>query len=102
MHGNKNIFLWSYVLGQCPASHPWAFDDGKMCCKNNMEKQNANNPQCKDGQLISRSSKCCKDAQYVECPSFPKNKIKCEDFRIEPQKDGKSRQYHYNCTVKPV
>ena len=62
--------FYSLCLGlasQCPASHKWAYLDGKYCCKFDVENVDSKvGPGC-DGSKISRSSSCCKNHAHVKC-----------------------------------
>ena len=56
-------------LAICPKSHPFAYSEGKYCCKHGIEKNYAPHGDKCDGGTISIHSTCCKDDEYVDCLS---------------------------------
>ena len=60
-------------LTVCPERRPNAYFGGKFCCATREEK--ALDESC-DGFKFQRSSTCCKDNSYVECPQT----YDCLDF----------------------
>ena len=66
---------------KCPLTHPYAFKQGRNCCKTNMEDThidgqngiscNARHPHCDstcNGSELSLYSNCCEDGAFVRCP----------------------------------
>ena len=57
------------IVGECPATHPFAYLGGKYCCEYGTEKVfEAEGEDC-DGGPISITSSCCKDDAHLKCPS---------------------------------
>ena len=60
---------------RCPADHPYAYKNGKQCCKTTQEFTNGRGASkaekesgtC-DGIGFNRDSTCCKDYERVPCP----------------------------------
>ena len=53
--------------GKCPASHPYAYNNGKHCCAYNREKHYRPQGHKCDGSKISISSLCCLNDKHVRC-----------------------------------
>ena len=57
----------------CPQDHPFAYKNGKYCCRTNQELENGGSQSeitsgtC-DGEGFSRESSCCKDHRNIKCP----------------------------------
>ena len=57
----------------CPPNFPFAYKDGKYCCRTDEELENGGSPSevtsgtC-DGVGFNRNSSCCKDHQNILCP----------------------------------
>ena len=64
-------FILIYILEpeKCPATHPYAYLDGKYCCQYGIENIAAADGETCDGGQISLSSSCCKDDAFTKCPS---------------------------------
>ena len=65
---------------ECPVTHPYAFKQGRNCCKTNKEDAHPNDqfecnsffrhPHCDvtcDGSDISIHSNCCENEAFVRC-----------------------------------
>ena len=65
------LTTWNYLnfveLTICLESHPFAFNQGKHCCKHGIEKSYAPHGDKCDGGTISIHSTCCKDDEYADC-----------------------------------
>jgi len=60
-------------FGKCYESHPYAYFDGKYCCKTNQEYENGGSQSEKDsgtcdGKYFNRQSTCCNKHEFVKCP----------------------------------
>ena len=66
----KNIFA-----GNCPKSHPFAYNNGNHCCQVNREKYYEPLGIACDGSTIDGNSKCCEDNRYTACTDRP-----CGDY----------------------
>ena len=66
----KNIFA-----GNCPKSHPFAYNNGNHCCQVNHEKYYEPLGIACDGSTIDGNSQCCEDNRYTACTDRP-----CGDY----------------------
>ena len=64
-----DIVIYIAEPEQCPETHPFAYSDGKYCCKYGLEKVYSPNGESCDGGPISLSSSCCQDDLYTDCLS---------------------------------
>jgi len=61
------------IQKRCPPNVPFAYLDGKYCCKTNQERSKGGTSSEKasgtcDGKSFSRESTCCQGNQYQKCP----------------------------------
>ena len=93
------IIVYSKILGAdittCPLTHPYAFKQGRNCCKTKKEDSHPNSdyscapgsslfyhPHCDstcDGSELSLYSNCCEDGAFLRCPD---GKL-CDDGNVE-------------------
>ena len=78
----QNNNYYSFSEDTCTKDYPFAYLNGKYCCKTNQELVNGGNSKevasgtC-DGIGFSIESTCCKDNKYLKCP-HTKCKGKCK------------------------
>ena len=80
---------------KCPGAYPYAFLWGTYCCKNKNESTAIDPIKECDGSSISIDSVCCKNDEYVKCPSDNEctgsrgsiNPIETSDNRIHKMLD---------------
>ena len=53
---------------ECPQDHPFAYYNGEYCCQYEEEKVYAPQGEQCNGKDFNRTSLCCKDDAYVNCP----------------------------------
>ena len=63
--------------GNCPSSHPYAFQKGNLCCHYPMESLNTKGYMC-FSSFVDQRSECCFDNKDMKCPSG-----KCLDYECE-------------------
>ena len=58
------------LLGtKCPRDYPYAFMWGAYCCKTKYEDKTNDGIQECDNSVISLSSVCCNNDEYLSCPA---------------------------------
>ena len=80
----------------CPASHPFAYFDGKYCCETGFENYNSADGVACDGGQISLSSRCCRDNKHKRCPEDGSN---CRDHNKEGKKCFKRQVKHISFSI---
>ena len=66
-----------FDFGNCPSSHPFAFNSGNDCCKHAMQDAKTGSTGCNSG-YIDRESRCCFRGESTTCRKKP-----CLDFSCE-------------------
>lgn len=54
---------------ECPASHPFVYNNGKNCCAVNFEDWDWTRGDKCDGSALQRDSLCCQFNRQIACPS---------------------------------
>ena len=72
----------------CPVTHPYAFSNGRECCKTQLEENGVarslyaqsrhphNDATC-DGSVLSIDSNCCENGAMIRCPAFSAYGVSC-------------------------
>jgi len=68
---DKPVPVVEEVATQCPASHPYAYNNAQHCCASNKEKIYEPQGALCDGSEIGIDSKCCDGDAYTGCPKQP-------------------------------
>ena len=87
MIGHCN-YLETVDKNSCPLTHPYAFSEGRECCKTGREAngvarslsaqpRHPHNDETCDGSVLLISSNCCEEGAMLRCPSFSTNNIPC-------------------------
>ena len=60
-------YLETKNIPACPKSHPFAYNNGKNCCRTNTKKTHLPKGSLCDGSRLDITSICCKNDDHVQC-----------------------------------